>query len=583
MSLEIFPAPQYLSNIPEKNIPNLKSERLVYMALSNLKEGFVKWSCNYLHVNDYDELHEGECDFIVALPKKGLLFIEVKGGEIKYDPQKELWTSKDRFGEVHKIKNPFQQADRSRRNIIEKLERDSSWPKDNFGNVEKVNIGIAVCFPNISRSNINLGPNWPADIQLYEEDLSQVGKSLENIFNYWSKRNRSSYQLGPPIIKVCKDVLCKEFELKIPAKKKLKNFEKEVVSLTTSQISILKGLRSAKKLAVFGGAGTGKTILAIEKARMLSAEGIKTVLICKNKTLSYFIRNSTRDETIDFEIIHSAKLVSRLARKYGKALRKRNQDETMRDYFDEYYPEILMEISEEPLFENFDALVVDEGQDFSDIWWTALNNIIKEDGHLYVFYDGNQSIFNSHGTFVNELTRYDLSENFRNSKNIYDQFSNLYKGDDGTEFVSKGPEGPEVRINSYNSQKDKQDDIVFQVKRQIKDYGLSPGDIGILNLSNEGATGLRELIEVKVQYRVGPADDRNVWDSDSIILMDSVNRIKGLEKPIIFMTNLSNLLSSDLTDEQKKQELYVAMSRAKYELHIFGLKEEINTLSKLIS
>ena len=78
MSLEIFPAPQYLSNIPEKNIPNLKSERLVYMALSNLKEGFVKWSCNYLHVNDYDELHEGECDFIVALPKKGLLFIEVK-------------------------------------------------------------------------------------------------------------------------------------------------------------------------------------------------------------------------------------------------------------------------------------------------------------------------------------------------------------------------------------------------------------------------------------------------------------------------------------------------------------------------
>ena len=75
--------------------------------------------------------------------------------------------------------------------------------------------------------------------------------------------------------------------------------------------------------------------------------------------------------------------------------------------------EILMEISEEPLFEKFDALVVDEGQDFSDIWWTALNNIIKEDGYLYVFYDGNQSIFNSHGTFVNELTRYDLSENFQ--------------------------------------------------------------------------------------------------------------------------------------------------------------------------
>ena len=60
----------------------------------------------------------------------------------------------------------------------------------------------------------------------------------------------------------------------------------------------------------------------------------------------------------------------------------------------------------------------------------------------------------------------------RNSKNIYDQFSNLYKGDDGTEFVSKGPEGPEVRINSYNSQKDKQDDIVFQIKRQIKRFWL---------------------------------------------------------------------------------------------------------------
>ena len=97
----------------------------------------------------------------------------------------------------------------------------------------------------------------------------RLEKVWRKFFNYWNKRNRSSYQLGPPIIKVCKDVPCKEFELKIPAKKKLKNFEK-VISLTTSQISILKGLRSAKKLAVFGGAGTGKTIWLLKKQGCLA-------------------------------------------------------------------------------------------------------------------------------------------------------------------------------------------------------------------------------------------------------------------------------------------------------------------------
>src|SRR5690606_15668205 len=51
-------------------------------------------------------IHDREIDFLIAHPEYGLLTIEVKGGLIQIDGTTGKWTSRDRYGKVHNIKNP---------------------------------------------------------------------------------------------------------------------------------------------------------------------------------------------------------------------------------------------------------------------------------------------------------------------------------------------------------------------------------------------------------------------------------------------------------------------------------------------
>jgi len=57
--------------------------------------------------------------------------------------------------------------------------------------------------------------------------------------------------------------------------------------------------------------------------------------------------------------------------------------------------------------------------------------------------------------------------------------------------------------------------------------------------------------------------------------MDSVARFKGLEKNIIIITNINHL-------EDKKSELYVAMSRAKHMLYLICNNRENKILQTFI-
>ena len=86
-------------------------------------------------------------------------------------------------------------------------------------------------------------------------------------------------------------------------------------------------------------------------------------------------------------------MVSKLSYKYKIPLEKNfDKNEEAKDkYFNEYYPEVLMTITEQ-MDEKFDAIVVDEGQDFNDLWWAAFDSLKKDDGNIYVFFDNNQLV-----------------------------------------------------------------------------------------------------------------------------------------------------------------------------------------------
>src|SRR3712207_9046095 len=75
----------------------------------------------------------------------------------------------------------------------------------------------------------------------------------------------------------------------------------------------------------------------------------------------------------------------------------------------------------------FDAVVIDEGQDFADSWWDAVLAALRdpEHGALYVFADEGQRVFARQGRPSVNLVPIPLDENLRNTKQIAGTFSSL--------------------------------------------------------------------------------------------------------------------------------------------------------------
>ena len=53
---------------------------------------------------------QGECDFVVLNPEFGILFIEVKGGSLKYNPEKYQWFRENKGKLTTLNKDPVDQV-----------------------------------------------------------------------------------------------------------------------------------------------------------------------------------------------------------------------------------------------------------------------------------------------------------------------------------------------------------------------------------------------------------------------------------------------------------------------------------------
>src|SRR5690349_16732429 len=93
-----------------------QAEARVYRALRDeLSDGvLVLHSLAWAYKTRGGELIEGEADFTIFLKDAGFLTIEVKGGGVAFDATSGVWSSIDRKGVSHQIKDPFRQARKER-------------------------------------------------------------------------------------------------------------------------------------------------------------------------------------------------------------------------------------------------------------------------------------------------------------------------------------------------------------------------------------------------------------------------------------------------------------------------------------
>jgi thymidylate kinase len=468
---------------------------------------------------------QGEADFVLAHPQLGIAVIEVKGGGIRYEGQNQKWYSMNPRGEVE-IKDPFEQARRSSWALADLL-RPPGGPRPT--------IGYAVSFPDVTLDNLQLRPDAPREIVIGGNHLAEdLPKRLAGMYSWWYKTPP-----GADVTRLRK-LLGNSFEIRAPLAIELDEDERRLMRLTEDQFRILDLLARQTRVAIGGCAGSGKTVLAAEKARRLAAQGFDVLLICFNRLLAEYLRRHLADEPRiqAFAYDEMCEYVVRAAGATQKVPRPADVD---------YWPRLRTAFADLAVNSSirYDALIVDEGQDIDDDWWLPLQILLKDPdtSPLYIFFDDNQRLFRRAGLFPVAGASMQLVVNCRNTKSIHDLVSHYY---DGPTVEALGPRGLPIDWHLVKTAKDVEQFLDAHLTKLRTEAGLAPNDIALLT-----AHGTEQGVLWRTDKLGGWRLTDDPWDNGAV-LRASIARFKGLERKVVIAVEL---------DGASEHLLYVLFSR----------------------
>jgi hypothetical protein len=511
---------------------------------------------------------DGEADFLICHPNRGFVVVEVKGGKIRANQATGVWTSTDVSGATHKLRtNPFNQAAGGKYNILSKIKEHRDWQKLNL---KWINAGHAAFFPNVDDGRVLQGPEAPVEIIGDRADLNAFEKWVDRVFEYWSSQDTSNSdrKLGAAGIQFLQKIFARVVEARPLLSSKIAGENQERLKLTAQQVQILDLISRQRRVAISGGAGTGKTVLALEKATRLADEGFNTLLTCYNAPLSEHLHNIADSEE-NLTVIGFHKLCKQMVDRASKESGRNLIEEAKGSYpgmdlWDHHYP-IALAYALEILDDRYDAVVVDEGQDFGEEFWFPIEILLTDSNNspLYIFYDENQNVYTRASTFPTDVAPITLTVNCRNTRQIHKAAYHFYSG---AHIDAPSIDGEKIQTLEVTST-DKQAKKIYElITRLITVEKIPASSITILIADRIRRNDYQDALDgfkLPSGSYWGGVDDH----SDSNVKVETVARFKGLESDILILWGLD-----ELPESEKRETLYVGMSRAKSLLYICGSK-----------
>ncbi|PWW03827.1 superfamily I DNA and RNA helicase [Hoeflea marina] len=553
---------------PYDAVSESKAELLLYKALAEQlgPDYVILHSVAWISRPGGSGPREGETDILIAHPVRGLLALEVKGGRVSLDYRTRTWVSIDANGVAHDIKNPFDQARRGKFALLEKLKESPAWKKLGIG---RFNIGYAVFVPNVGDGDRLRGPDAPAEMIGDRRDLSDLGAWVGQVLDYWSGQEGAGQQIGTRGVDALVALFARSVSTRPLLSARIADEEDVRFSLTIRQAAILDILRRQRRVVIAGGAGTGKTLIAREKAVRLASEGMRTLLLCYNRGLADHLREQcTTIGGLDVATFHQVchRWIERVKAKNGRDLLSEARANLPRgDEFDHHMPMALAN-AVDTLGPIYDAIVVDEAQDFGDEFWLPVEMLLTrpDEAMLYVFLDENQDIYRRSAEIPVQGEPMVLDRNCRNTDAIHAAAYSHYRG-----AVVEPPQISGVEVNRLlASGIEKQAALIGTlVTKLVVEEGVAPHEIAIL-LCDPADRPAREralqTLPLPATVKLGRVEDF----SRGGLTVDTVARFKGLERAVVI------LWAFDRCDVGKDREtLYVGMSRAKSLLYVVGSRE----------
>jgi hypothetical protein len=574
-------ASMYPERLP-KHLSNDAERRLFQQLKESLSTDYtVIW---HAHValtmtGKHENSEQAVIDFLLIHPQRGMLALAVKSGVVGYDEQNNAWYTVDPDQERCKLrKSPLEQAMTSMYRLCAQFDRQGLCYNGTVGYAM-----VLLDVDTLSTEEIAQNAHIDPAILLSSQKIQSITlqESIEHAYQYHQKPDDRAP--GDDDTERIIFAYQRSWFLVAPYLNAAEEKEKRRVELTEQQFVLLEMLYTHAKAAIYGCPGTGKTLLALEKARQLAHNGLKVLLICQSTKLAAILaeqlaRECATDTTL--KNIHTYNF-----RTFCKVHLENRLHFSLED--DPYMLYLLKRIRHTMV--RYDAIIVDEAQDFRESWWIGMLALLNtKESMLYAFYDNNQNTqkYPLCDQYIPIEQKYSLSLNCRSTQKIHQKMLNYYDALPGTSIEAKplcsGPKGKEIEyIRTYKQQKglhiSEQDSLANLLDRLIYDDEKHIPNIILLTPLEQKSSRFQAGTIFGERYYLSWIKRKNAMTNGHYILTcSSIHNFKGQERDIVILVELDTL--KDVKDAEIV--LYTAISRARQHFIVLGPGNSI--MSKLL-
>ena len=481
---------------------------------------------------------EREIDFIVFHPEKGILCLEAKNFVPTYE--KGEWKTPD--GRIMKHDGPYRQAESV---------------KDALINVFKVSCPEIKCkmtwgvwfYPMEERAFDDKGwppTDAPKERTLTKESKNNIKEAIDKLFDIEVINYSAPSPLTEKQAEKVREFLIPRFEYVPTPSEKVDFNEQSLNKLLEEQKKVLWFLDEQKMAVIHGIGGTGKTMIAIARAKELAMAGQSVLFLCFNSPLAeylnlHFAFEGITYSTIDSFVVNDLKTTINDPKRYEKAAVKYSEEKNRKEFF-----------------KKFQHIVVDEGQDFSDIIKEKDNNYQEEMGSCYVIEALSNAVIEQGGTFFF----------------FYDKHQLIYSKD-LTSFIDKADSKLSLYVNCRNTT------WISLTTKAILNLSYYNNSNRCIDLKDKIAEEARknELNKYKTRVDAPRGERTNVYfasvlEENKIILNERIdkyinqlnlqpedlqNNQRGTTKEIVILTGLTiedTFISKDIKKVKGKEKWY---------------------------